>query len=418
MTFPFENKLWFKGTTALGVEVFLEDDRGYSYHFVELQREKDEVRIVEHADDFESFVNDGRIKQSVPLAVIVSGTGIVVRQIDKLDDASDPEYFESILSNAKLEDFYFQRLSTENDKEIVALVRKNVLDKLTNELSRLLEKSNLSVTHFYLGPGIASRFINFSNTRQGSFTTRAYSISLEQGRIIEITKNDGHCAHDLRFDSETLNQYSVLPYFAALSFFAHPANLSIFFSNKQVFKKHFVFGRLYDLLKWPVLVALFLMFLINYFLFDSYSTRLSALSHETYASQNMELKVDSMRQLCEKKRLFVEQASDNSAPFSFFVDRIMQFVPKSVVLSYCSVFPIDGKVKDGEKPMQSNLIVIRGYTNYSLDLNHWINQLKKEEWIQVVNISNYNYQSEEQSGNFEMLIEIVESKRDLPDEQE
>ena len=145
--------------------------------------------------------------------------------------------------------------------------------------------------------------------------------------------------------------------------------------------------------RFGMLCVFTILFLVcgNYFYQNYLQNQVAQLESELMVQNDNLALLDRLDQEKERKKLLVTSAGTISKRFSaYYLDQIGESVPDKIVLNKLDLFPIDGKLKQKQKVLiKSDLITIEGSTTSNKELDKWIGQLDRKEWVHQVEVMNY-----------------------------
>jgi hypothetical protein len=91
---------------------------------------------------------------------------------------------------------------------------------------------------------------------------------------------------------------------------------------------------------------------------------------------------------------------------SYYADNLCVDIPSSVQLSGMNLNPFQKQKADEDKmSFQNKVILISGFCNQSIELNDWMQQIKKKNWVKKLVLLNYSQIRGMQTGEFIMQLE-------------
>jgi hypothetical protein len=391
---------YFKyGNRFCGVEV-LQVNGENKYYGILLKKKRKELDIETsfEADDIDTLKTF--ITKDKPITLVINTDFVLTKKVQGKTSES-LELAHLAFPNIKIEDFYFETLS-QNENHFISICRKSYVD----DLLKAFNSSGLAVIDFTLGSLISSSIANFIST--SDIKTSNSLIALEDSRIRDISSERISQEITYSINGLDVNNHFVLGFAAALnlvlkdpkiksSFTATKANLNTVFQQKQ-FAKHFLkIG----------LSALFVALLINFLLFNHYYSGVQTLRETAQILESSKVKMVSLNEKVEKTEKMVEDVLQGSASkSSFYVDVIINNLPRSILLKELNYQPLIKKIKE-DKAIENhkNTILISGESSNSLEFSQWISQLENFKWIESVDILSFEDLSNS-SSNFTLKLNI------------
>lgn len=390
---------WLFGKQTFGVSLRLQSGEDWEVDLVEIHQSRKELKLI---DKGESVRCTEDLWEKLPahgkISLNLSGTGILIKEVntEQLEDG-----IEAILPNVKQEEFVVQNLSLKNGRSLLAMMRRDALASILSEFS----KRNIWVIDLYLGPvslqPIKSLFAEHTNRIQFS----GMELQLESGDFTSFKRSEESDSTYYTLAGESLMSKQILPFAAAVASVVgvhsenhspEIANLSQEYFARQVLRKGAFTG----------LIILFLAVLINFFAFDSLRKKQSRLSSQVETGRNLLVKLDELRSNFSQKEEFLKKSGLNTnSRLSFYADRLAADLPERVRLTTMEMNPLMKKIREGKEIYLGNgTILVKGETQYPLELNRWIQTLKSEEW--VAELKKQEYFLKQKNKPAEFVIEI------------
>ena len=399
-----KNISFLKANVIAGVEVIISSSNSYSFSFMLLRRQKDNIKIElreEEINDFDELKK--KLSTSIPIIISIDGKGILHKFVKIEKKEENTSIINQVLPNSSILDFYIQKVNTsENEKIIASIARKGLID----DLLEMFSKNKFHVIDLYLGPFIVN-IIN-SIVAVETIKTKLFLLQFENNQIVNFEKTDSQNENYL-IGTETINSNEIVSFSSSMSYFALNDNItSIIHPEIIKAKDEAVFKRFFTIFGWGFLIFFFSLLFINYLFFNSYSSKFNDLSAQIDQNKNYISLLDTLKKQYQfQQQLFSNNGYLSNTRFSFFADRLALLLPANISLTTMQINPLLNKPKNNEEvSFQRNRILIRGIANNSFYLNEWINKLKIEKWISEVKILDYKYEKTENNGEFAIEIKI------------
>lgn len=395
-----------------GLEVTLQQDGSYIFHFVVLQYAKEVVSILKKgtASKIDELIQ--QLTSDVPLVLVLNGKGIVHKHVLKEAVAkygSSAEMIASAFPTLKVLDFYVQQYLSENGS-FFSLTRQDTADKLLN----LLIKKGYQVLATSLGPFIFTSvwpFLKQKDEVSTSFTLGEHFITLGEYGVIHRTSSVSvQPSEGILIGEDRLPEEMVLAYASALNELTNTApflNLTIGSVSKS--REEFKHRAIFKMASLTALAFFFIVLLSNFLLFSSLSEEQSFLERQLQGQSN---KLEEMKRLeseVKEKGSFLIKAGWLTTPkISFYADRLGASVPAGIQLTTISVNPYDEQKSkaEGKEIFELNTIAVKGICKNPLLLNGWIKKMNKFGWIQQIDNQNYSFEESKQEGTFDFKIRL------------
>lgn len=377
------NKLLY-GKTAIGIDFCFKSENQLEINVVTLKEEKTEIVVIraENFDSIEALLKFDSIKNS-PLFLSFSGSGILQKKINGDEQESQNSLLQELLPNARLKDFYISTQS--NDKNYwVGIARKEKIEPILE----FFKSNNLFITDYKLG------YYNFSNLSE-YFNTKVINY---YGKQI-IFQNNVIESIDKGVNEENSLSVKLGVEGSKMLAYANAFNWFIDFNLNETDDQAFLNDskQAYKFFKWTkalLLISISILFtalLINFLVFQSASKELANVETELYSKKSLQTKLSLLEEKLKSYKSFYSSTNiDSDSKISFYADRLAASRLDGIRWDKLSINPSVKKIKKSQDvAFQNGVIVIEGTSNSSEILNQWLNNLKSEEWVEMVNVAEY-----------------------------
>jgi hypothetical protein len=338
-----------------------------------------------------------KIEKGIPVWLSVTGRPVILRKLD-----SDPgeNYLHHVLPNAREEEFVVSVVKTGNGSVFVSAVRHENMIHLVEQI----HVQNIKVLGFSVGPASINALFHFGLIESNEIILPGYRLAVTDGIISSISTEVLSGTESYLVGNERLNANLLLPFTSAISYLINRQSYDTVFSdNLPVDEEALLFSKLNRFLAVGGTIFIFLLLLINFFVFSYYNNKEQNLSSELAYQDSFFQKYDSLRKEIDQKQGLVKKMGlSQKTKFGYYADCIAASVPSSINLTQMYVNPTDGKIKADKAIIFKQLIAIKGETHGSMVLNTWVKELKVQSWIKKIEIIAYD--NRENKGNFELLI--------------
>ena len=393
------NSNFVKGTKVLGIDYFINSDGQIDLNCVLLSQKKGKILIEKLFDEITSIdqLNDDDLK-SLPVILSVDGKGVLFRISEQV---KNQKLIHHILPNAKEEDFYLQSVPANDNKIVISAIRKEVLNAILDKLKQI----GMQVYNLYVGPLAVNNLQGIIN--ESLYCTQKYEISQEAGLIESIIKLAEPKLNYVQIGDDEVTSESILAYSTALGFYLSDSDSELIETVEES-KKEYLYKRGFVKAGWFSLAFFFTLLMINFFFFNTYNSKLNQLTFSYNQNKELLKKLESLKdEYLIKEQYFVNTGFLDASRLSYYADRIAYSMPKNITLSGMEINPLNTKIKE-EKILgfSMNKIRISGSVSQSIILNNWLKKLKKLEWIENVDILEYNQELASVPAIFELEIDI------------
>lgn len=387
-----------KGITACtGVEVQLCPDGIFDVRMLKITLQGKLVQLADKSSFSGGTDKLRSAKVKGPLAVILTGRGVLIRKTTQLDKLT-AQHLGHLFPNFRFEEFYVQHFRS-GAHSFIALVRKDIADPVLKELS----KNGTPVLMLSLGPFAVDQVIPQLNNYSGSLIFDGHQVVLdEEGAWQDYSYAAGAAAgFELKLDIEPIDGRYLLAYAAAFQLLLHDRTEPVEVVS-AVFKHELLelvsrmkFERLGKMILFSFLSLLLLSFLLLSY-YDADNRRL-----ESRAGMQTSLFADRQQmetEIKEKEELVNKLGWNKGLKYAYICDQIGQSVPSAVTLYDLQVNGLSGQEQPGKEKelMKTGQLKIGGQTASVYVLNDWIYSLKQKPWIKTVQLE--KYAADEQKG--------------------
>ncbi|PCJ87273.1 MAG: hypothetical protein COA57_04905 [Flavobacteriales bacterium] len=395
---------FLKGNEAAGMEVELLPNGSHQFHFCLLKRNK-EVLDIESSRAFVKDISELKVKtgSNVPVCIAINGKGIIHKKIEVVENDTEDTLIGKVLPNARVSDFYIQKVNSTENQAFVSIIRKNVID----ELLQKFKDEEYFVTDMFIGPfhlsGIANLLDNTAN-----INIAGHALSLEHGMVTDyIAEENTNSEKNIRLGKEIIESKAVIAFAAAFQYFV--ANVSKEFSIPavEIEKEEFKHQRIFQIGGWTVLSLFFAALLINFVLFDHYNSKAQELQIQSFQNKDQLLAIEKLRAELKQKQEFLNQMGLlEPSRTSYYADQISLDLPETIQLIQLFIHPMEKKIAQGKKEIvfATKTLSVSGVAKKSTQLNDWLKVLKSKDWIKGVSIINYSQDDRYEPGKFDLEI--------------
>jgi hypothetical protein len=287
--------------------------------------------------------------------------------------------------NIHMDQFYIEAYTNQNDT-FVSICRKEVIDSLLETY----RKSKIEIIGFSLGNLVVSEITNYL-TKSNIQTSNA-RIEIGGNQIQEITPFKTVEKRGFEINGIKLHSYSINPFSGVLSYLARSqVRLNNFDSIELSLKKRFIQERMFSFGLKSSLGFVFVLLLINFLVFSYYNEKVNSSINEMTNYQLSSQRLSELEKEVEKKKMvYHELNSSGNGRVSFYMDRIANSIPKSIILHQVVYQPLKKGIRENkELEFDSDGILISGESSFGEEFSKWIVDLETFEWIDNVIVQEY-----------------------------
>jgi hypothetical protein len=345
------------------------------------------------------------VDRTVPVALNISGRGVLYRQIE-VTGAAGSEDISKIIPDLNTDDFYLQQFTSGN-QVFVALARKTLVDQWIG----FLKKQGFNVSMLSFGPYPVSHVLNQLNHYENDIIFDGIKISRdnEKNWLSVIFDPLLKASYVVKLDTEIIDQQLLIPYAAAFQLIMasviDPVHAEVEAIDSWLVtvlenKKLKVQGAV-------VLICIFILLLINFVTLSWLNTANSELDRKVTLLSHSSIDIAGQNELIKSKTLLLEKLGwDGGINKALLIDRVSSLLPSEVTLRAISINPIDGSNQRSEVlTFLDKRMRVTGNSDRIVAVNEWMDRLKAQKWVKAVNLENFNFNNELNTGQFSLLIQ-------------
>lgn len=383
-----KNKLLQK-TPVYGCNIVIMPNESLSVSLILLSKKKKEVSI-EKQESFSSLDElFASMERKYPICLSIEGKGVLTQKTN--DQGENP--LNIVLPEGNSKEFYVKDYNLTATNRIIAFTRKEQVDSVL----QLFRKNKLHVLEVHLNFGSLIPFTSMF----GELELPNWKLSVIANELA-FEKHKGNNKKALNILGTTLESEFIIPYCNALQFY-----LPSFFTESELKNNYIYNWHTSNLLKYSA-IFLFAILLVNYFLFDRYSSEYNTLN--TIYANNLS-KTDQLsilkKDFQQKEEIIANAGLGKKSMLSFFIDRISATVPRNMQLKTLTLHPVADRIKEGKTiRFQNGIIAAGGIVNESQTFYKWIEELRILSFVEDVTIKNYFHEEDKGKGVFLIHVKI------------
>lgn len=377
------------------ISVYLNGD-GLRFDALILKFVKGEIEIQEEYNDLNTIEElTSKIGVQLPYVLNFNGKGVLNRKVDNSENK-----YQSILLNSNATDFYFTEYGLENNYYI-SVVRRSVVKQVVADI----EAFKGCVINVSSGPFLLAGISQYIG--KPSYTLHDYVLTFEKDKLIGFKKEVGnekqwYLVGKQNIRGESLSALSNgVQFFNSAPEFILPNDPPIFEKNYEEAKQKVIFKQFGFFM-----LVFFLVLLLGNYLYLGHLNKTVQSNAFLLAEYTEDFaKINELEEEKTRKEILLRTSGVLTKKYiSFYLVEIAKSVPKEVVFNQLTVKPVKKEIKDKHKiEIDNQLILVNGISKSSSHLSDWISDLKKIDWINKVEIVDYEYAG----GNGEFAIRIV-----------
>lgn len=403
MATSFNINKFTKPSQVAGIDIYIGPDGQFIYNVVVLKQSKNALALVKQQSGVKSIDElKGIVNTKTPLSIVINGKGILHKKIEVSENDTAIILLGKVLPNAKAEDFLLFRYSIDENQAFVSVIRKNVLDPIIEQL----HKAGFDVINIALGPFVVAQLLPLMDNKSNSVVTEYFSLQAEENRVIDFKVTEKSAEVMIKVGSDMISNHLLIAFSASFIEFIGTTESDI--PTVNVLRNTYKSKRIFKLAGTSLLVFFIGVLSINSFTLDHYSKRAKDLNSQVSVSRGMLQNLEKLKtELSEKSTFMNKMGLLQPGRTSFFADRIAEIIPASIQLKEMSINPLVKNPNDDKDiAFNVNSIIIKGDCKKNTELNEWIKQLKRFDWVSDVTLINFTQDKEKNAGIFNMELKI------------
>lgn len=384
------------GNTFQSIQVHFEGDQK-SYAWLEVSRNKEGLSISDNytTDEFEKLLD--KVSVNKPIVVSFTGQGIISKKLE-----NTPNHRSKLLFKADPDDFYWYEVFQERSI-FASVARKEWIDA---ELQGFKD-AKLYVLDITIGPWVAVALQPLIPSNE--LQTRDANLIFEKDQLFDFQKVSVN-EEDKVFTigNEQISSTYTLG-FAAILDHLYPNDALV--QEQRVIgvdQEEFLYKKAFNTLGVFVLAFFLVSLLASYLLLGYYQSENQKVEIELGQQNIAYSKLVSLEKDKENKEAIIRESGLSDANFlSFYLAEISNEVPNEVSLSKIKVFPTLAKIKPKKRiNFINNHIHVEGTVNSNEAFANWVEILKKEPWIENLEIINLEKEGRTNAFKLKLILKF------------
>lgn len=398
---------YYRINQAAGIQLHLQQDGTATIQAVMISAYKNELTIDQKLIDLGKIADlKKHLPTSCPVALNISGKGVLQKQIEKID-LIDQSNFGKILPNGNIDDFYVQNFIS-GARSFVSIIRKADADYWLNEL----KDGGFMSFQLSLGPfpvqNIMTQLNSYSNELifNGNIIQRNEQSEWTSCRYAESASSP----FTVKIDLEGLPEKLVIPYAAAFQLVL-VTKLEVVQAEVPVLgemlkeKLENIRLRVHGVL---VMATLFLLLLVNFVLFSWLNSANAGLTSQVSQFAQSTNNIQGVNDEVKKKEGLLQSLGwDGGVNKSALIDQLAALMPPEISWKMVSIDPVDINNSRIQKTLVFYNLRIRvtGLSARIIPVNEWIARMKTKAFFKHVQLESYAFNNELNTGQFTLQID-------------
>ncbi|WP_169304302.1 PilN domain-containing protein [Pedobacter frigoris] len=392
-------------TNCAGAEVHLAQDGTYVVKVVKISLDKQQVHIGSKKTHKGSLAKITPEPITVPLAITLTGRGILVKRTARIDVVSESS-LQHLFPTLKLAEFYVQHFVS-GAHSFVAIVRREVADAVMGAF----KKQGAEVLMLSLGAFVVDQVIPQLNSYSEVLRFDGHQVEMNADKSWkEYNYQSGlTLGFPLKIDIETMPEEYLLAYATAFQLILndklplievdadHIKDRLEEHAAKLKFKKY---GTL-------MLFVFFALLMVNFLLLSMYNSSnqelMSKAGKQSYLFENRQKLEEEVK---GKENLVNKLGWNKGYRYAYLCDQLASSLPKELTLHELQINPLSGNtiglIKDTD--LETGNMKIKGQTTSVYAVNNWIYELKQKAWVKDVQLEKYAADDQNEAQVFTILL--------------
>ncbi len=383
-----------------GIEIVSEQNGMLSFNVLTLEKKKAGISAIATAERIKAEELPAHIKNKTPVMVTISGKGIIHKKISTKNGTDEAALIDKVLPGATSDSFCVQLTALNSHEAFVSLIRRELLHQV---LEILLQNNIRQIAGCFLGPFA----LNALEPQVQCVTQAGYNTNAEH-IICDLPETDNGVT-EIIINNERIPAPLFIAFGCAFAYFTG-YNEGII--NSEQILELTAEQKAYELFNKRMirsLAAVFIILTANFFIFSNYWKKNTEMQAEYMLNAAAYQHYDVLtKELLSKKKILEENGLLENSRTSFYADRLAATLPASISWTSFKVNPRKLKSNnDADIYLFDNKIIdIAGTCLQSQDLNQWMKLLKKNEWVQHVDLLSYTQSKKNEPGEFFLQLSI------------
>ena len=387
------------GNHFCGIEHTLKGDQCILYTTV-LKKNKKEVDVEDSfsVDDIKTL--SSKLSKNQHVTLVINNEQVLTKSVIE-PQTDDLKLVNKGFPNINITDFYYE-IVNQNTVSFVSICRKEYINKLISDYSNI----GIHVVSFSLGNSMISSSFKYIDSAKINTSNAIVSYNADFIEAIAIDENIEKESYDIN-GLKTTNLH-ILSLSASLSGIVNNyASTNNFQEKKNYLIKSYKQLRFFNQILKGGLAFILGLLLINFLFFNYYFNNVATLNETSQLNQTTKNKIVKLSEEVNKAKKMTDDILKSSASkSSFYVNDIIQSLPKSILLSEINYQPLEKNIKP-DKPIKNkkNTIIVSGESNDSDKYSNWIALLETMAWVDKISVESYS-DSKTRNSRFSIKIEI------------
>ena len=364
----------------------------YELNLVVIKKQKTTLVAELQKEEITSFEEATKlIDPKLPLILLINGKGIIHKKVNVNETDTPATLLNKILPNANLDEFIIQQTPVNSNQVFVSVIRLNILTEI---VEGLVKNKLTAIFGCFLGPFVVNALLPLmdSNLINNEHLIIAnHRLQIREQQITDITGTE-FAANNILIGNDTISQKTVIAFAGALTYFTGNQDDISNSALLNALKEEFIQKQKFELRGWVALAATFIILKVNYFVFNNYWSKNNEMNSQLLLTQSALQRYDTLKTEFAQKKEFLEQNGllENSRT-SYYADNLAKDLPGSIQWTSVNIHPLKKKKAGDESEIlqfENKMIAVSGNCQRSTELNEWMKQVKKQNWVNDITLVN------------------------------
>jgi len=372
---------WNYGTTISSVEITSVDGDEWLFGFAAKKR-KGEFEDVDFiaCDSFSQLVE--KLGKNRHIYLMINTDKVLIKTLPRNSNVQD--VVSKAFPGLSTSEFYYD-VCHAGDQSYVSICRK---DDVQNILERA-EREGLNVIGFQLGFSSIVKII--PNLNDGRVVSSRHQFEISNGEIMSFS-NIKDPWESYQIDDVTMGSEYLIALSGLFNYIDQKDDSLTNSSEKnQVLKKTYLEKNFFRKGLFIGISILLLGLITNLLFFTSYLKEYDRLNSEVeLVSRQKEILTNKTSEVESKERIVKNILSSGNSKSSFYINRIVDSRPASIVFSEILYQPLKKSIRPDKRiDYIKNEFLVSGASADKEAFSEWIEQLEERSWIENITVINY-----------------------------
>jgi hypothetical protein len=397
----------FQFKTSVGIHLHLNDNGSNDYRITVLKKQWSAINLVKQYTSIEDFINEHKSAlNSVFFHLTITGKSVIIKKATYSEENNNP--LSAILPGAKPNDFSYDITESDDSTlKFISVIRNETLTDLINGLS----EKGINIGSLYFGPfslELAIHLLDIYDPDSTELTIPHFQLKFKKTNFAGIITTENEANNFYNLKGLKISSDQLISYCTALNHFRKNQSQPLCDNVVQNVLNESVEKQFFYTLSRKLLVLLVLVLVPNTIFFQVYYNRVCAQASLIEFHKKSLNKLEFMKNTIKKQEsLLNDSLTHDSGFFTKLTDKVWQSVPSEIALTSMNINPKLSAVNSiSGRAYEKNKFILTGLCKESIILSAWMTEMMKIEEIKNVAVLNYKQDNKENSGTFNLSVEL------------